>query len=191
MILKLMTRSQAAEYLHAIEQSKSIAQWYSFLNDNGRKDPTRGGTKRYSYKIPTTKDLHGTVLYSRSELEKYIKVLNESRAEKAAKLEKSRTEQITKAFGVKDTHNQNKFGQCFGYKWQGASVNIVTDNMEKDRYAAAIQLIINHPLRASALSLDEAKAFTQELIDSIARLDKDYAPQVTSYQKHTMRTLNL
>ena len=174
MLLEKLTRSQAAEYMHALDNSKSVAQWFTFLNDNARDDK-RGKQP----KIEFIKDLNNVSLYSRSELDSYIHSRKELRKEKELKVLESRTAQIKKAFGTEDPNNQNKYGQCFGYRWQGASINIVADNMQKNSNAAAIQLIINHPLRASALSLNEAKALTQELIDVIAYLDKSYEPTRT------------
>ncbi|EHU2483436.1 hypothetical protein ABTA49_12780 [Acinetobacter baumannii] len=179
MSAKLITRSQAADYLHSLDSSKSAAQWYSFLNDNGRKDPSRGSAKRFVYKIPTTKDLHGTILYSCSDLDQYIKKLNESRSEKAAKQEESRADQIKKAFGMDESQNHNAYGQYFGYKWDGAIISAITDNQDKGKDAAAIQMIIHNPLRASALSLRQAKELAQELIDAISCLDKSYNPKAT------------
>ncbi|UYF80226.1 hypothetical protein [Acinetobacter ursingii] len=174
MKLEKLTRSQAAEYLCSLDTTKSVAQWFTYLNDNARDD-----RRRKQPKIEFSKDINGTSLYSRKDLNVYIELRKSLREEKAAKLVESEVEKIKKAFGTEDTNNQNKFGQCFGHKWQGASVNIIADNADTSPEAAAIQLIINHPLRASALSLQEAKELTQEFIDSISRLDKSFEPKVT------------
>lgn len=174
MKLEKLSRSQAAEYLHASDNSKSIAQWFTFLNDNARDDK-RGKQP----KIEFIKDLNNISLYSRLDLDMYIQSCKELREVKKLKVQESRTAQIKKAFGTEDVNNQNQYGQCFGYKWQGATVNMITDNADKSSNSAAVQLIISHPLRASALSLQEAKEFTQELIDVISRLDKAYCPALS------------
>lgn len=63
--------------------------------------------------------------------------------------------------------NDTPEGQNFGYKWQGASVNLIADNHDKSADAVCIQIFINHPLRVTALSLSDAEKFLAELESTV------------------------
>ncbi|MFV5514001.1 hypothetical protein [Acinetobacter gerneri] len=160
---KLMTRSQAAQRLHELDDSKSPIQWRTFLNDNAKPNvkPER--------KIPYELTLHNIAMYKTTDLEAFIAKRKAKAQAKAAQTEQSRVAEITAHFGLDDQQNQNSFGQNFGYVWKGASVNLIADNAERGKKSAvSIQLQINHPLRVSALTTADAEAFANEILEAVS-----------------------
>lgn len=161
---KLTTRSQAAQRLYELDDSKSPIQWHTFLNDNAKPSvkPER--------KIPYELTLHNIAMYKTTDLEAFIAKRKAKAQAKAAQTEQSRVAEITAHFGLDDQQNQNSFGQNFGYVWKGASVNLIADNAERGKKnAVSIQLQINHPLRVSALTTEDAEAFANEILEAVAQ----------------------
>lgn len=161
---KLMTRSQVAQRLHELDDSKSPIQWHTFLNDNAKPNvkPDR--------KIPYELTLHNIAMYKSTDLEAFIAKRKAKTQEKAAQAQQSQVAEIRARFGLGDKQNQNSFGQNFGYVWKGASVNLIADNAERGKKnAVSIQLQINHPLRVSALTTADAEAFANEILEAVAQ----------------------
>lgn len=157
---KLITRSQAAVWLHEADKSKTVVQWHTFLNDNSKPNvkPER--------KIPYELTLHNIAMYRTTDLESFIA----KRKEKAKNATSSRAAELTGTLGLNDQANQNSFGQSFGYVWKGASVNLIADNAERGQpNAVSIQLQINHPLRVSALTTAQAEEFAREILEAVAQ----------------------
>lgn len=161
---KLITRSQAAQWLHDADKSKSAIQWHTFLNDNAKPkvSPER--------KIPYDLTLHNIAMYKTSDLESFMQKRKAKQEAKAKKVSTSRVAEITAILGLADKENQNSFGQSFGYVWKGASVNLIADNAERGQpNAVSIQLQINHPLRVSALTTAQAEEFAKEILETVAQ----------------------
>lgn len=161
---KLTTRSQAAQRLHELDNSKSPIQWHTFLNDNAKP------TVKPDKKIPYELTLHNIAMYKSTDLEAFIAKRKAKAQEKLAQIQKSRLVELSSNFGLDDQQNRNSFGQNFGYVWKGASVNLIADNAERGQpHAASIQLQINHPLRVSALTTVQAEAFANEILEVVAQ----------------------
>lgn len=161
---KLITRSQAANWMHDADKSKSVIQWHTFLNDNAKPkvSPDR--------KIPYDLTLHNIAMYKTSDLESFMQKRKAKQEAKAKKVSTSRVAEITARLGLADKENQNSFGQSFGYVWKGASVNLIADNAERGQpNAVSIQLQINHPLRVSALTTAQAEEFAKEILEAVAQ----------------------
>ena len=159
---KLITRSQAAQWLHDVDKSKSAIQWHTFLNDNAKPKVSS------DRKIPYELTLHNIAMYKTTDLEAFIDKRKTKQQEKAKKVTSSRVAELTATFGLKE--NKNSFGQSFGYVWKGASVNLIGDNAERGQpTAVSIQLQINHPLRVSALTTAQAETFAKEILDAVAQ----------------------
>jgi hypothetical protein len=161
---KLITRSQAAQWLHDADKSKSAIQWHGFLNDNAKPKV------RPDRKIPYELTLHNIAMYKTTDLEVFIEKRKAKQQEKAKKNSTSRVAEVTATLGLNDQENQNSFGQSFGYVWKGASVNLIADNAERGQpNAVSIQLQINHPLRVSALTTAQAEEFAKEILEAVAQ----------------------
>ncbi|WP_343596049.1 hypothetical protein [Acinetobacter sp.] len=161
---KLLTRSQAAQCLHEADKSKTAVQWNTFLNDNSK--PRVKPEKR----IPYERTIHNIAMYRLSDLEAFIAKRKEQAQAKRVIVQQSRIVDLTARFGLADQENQNSFGQNFGYVWKGASVNLIADNAERGQSnAVSLQLIINHPLRVSALTTVEAEVFANEILEAVAQ----------------------
>lgn len=151
----LLTRSQSAEWLHAHSPRKSVAQWHSFLNDNTKKKGEKDA-------IPFEKTIHNITLYKVKDLKKALD-------KKRAKVETKRIAEVAEVYGKP----QPGAKQHFGYAWKGARVNLITDNHDKgSKDAVSIQLMINHPLRVSALTTAQAKELLAELAIAIGQADQ-------------------
>lgn len=160
---KLMTRSQSAQRLHEMDDSKTPIQWNTFLNDNSKPKV------KPELRIPYERTIHNIAMYKTTDLEAFIAKRKAKAEEKAAQTQKSRVAEITGRFGLDDQQNRNSFGQNFGYVWKGASVNLIADNAERRQpNAVSIQLQINHPLRVSALTTAEAEDFAKEILEAVA-----------------------
>ncbi|MCZ3345613.1 hypothetical protein NRA11_17200 [Acinetobacter baumannii] len=156
---KLITRSQAANMLHQKDPSKSESQWHSFLNDNAKP------RVKPENKIPYEKTIHHVAMYKTSDIEAFLA----KRAAKKAALESSRIAEAKLISGLDSKENQNSFGQSFGYVWKGAHVGLIPDNAERGQPdAVSIQLQINHPLRVSALTTQQAEEFANQILDAVA-----------------------
>lgn len=159
------TRAQAAEQLNKLDPSKTVVQWHTFLNDNARTG------KRASKKlpqIPYKSDLYNNAMYKTADIEAFLKEYQARKlAQRHVEIEESQLSFI-KAYGMQDCSNENSFGQHFGHRWKGASVNLIADNAERGQPdAVSLQLIINHPLRVSALTTMEAEAFAKEVLEAV------------------------
>lgn len=156
---KLITRSQAAKLLHEKDPSKSESQWHSFLNDNAKP------RVKPENKIPYEKTIHNVAMYKTTDIAAFLA----KRKAKKAEAESSRAAEVKLATGLDSKENQNSFGQSFGYVWKGAHVGLITDNAERGQPGAvSIQLQINHPLRVSALTTEQAEEFAKEILDAVA-----------------------
>lgn len=162
---KLITRSQAAELLNKLDKVKSVSQWHTFLNDN-----TKPSVKTEN-RIPFEKTANNISMYHIDNIEGFIaKRKAEAKARKEQSARPTRVDTLRQAYGFEEKENQNTVGQVFGYKWKGASVNLIADNAERGQpHAVSIQLQINHPLRVSALTTAEAEAFAKELMQAVER----------------------
>jgi hypothetical protein len=158
---------QAAEYLHSKNASKTVKQWKTVLMDNSRTE------KRHAHVIPLYRGANNMSFYKPKDLDVFLAAIHAKRENQAV----SRAEEIKAVYGTNDQDNDNGYGQNFGYKWQGATVTQITDNADTSPDGAAIQMIIYHPLRASALTLQQAKEFVQDQLDVIKRIDPSYKPK--------------
>ncbi|HAV5495930.1 hypothetical protein ACOT19_03875 [Acinetobacter baumannii] len=159
------TRAKAAEHLNTLDPSKTVVQWHTFLNDNARTG--RRASKKLP-QIPYKPDLNNNAMYKTADLEAFLKAYQALKlAQRQAEIEESQ-QCFRRAYGALDHSNDNSFGQCFGHRWEGASVNLIADNAERGQpNAVSLQLIINHPLRVSALTTVEAEAFAKEVLEAV------------------------
>lgn len=165
------TRHEASQYLFENDNSRSSSQWYSFLGDNAR------GRVLSHHRVNYSKSTNKIVLYQIADLDLLLKVLKaDDKQFRIVKDNGGRSVEL--AFGSNVKENDNGYGQNFGYKWKGGSVHQIVGNHDKSPDASVMQLIINHPLRVSALSIKQAKELTQDLINEIAYIDKSYQPQI-------------
>lgn len=159
-----MTRSQSAQLLHEMDNSKTAIQWNTFLNDNSKPKV------KPELRIPYERTIHNIAMYKNTDLEAFMEKRKAKVQEKVQLSERSRIADVTAHFGSGDKQNTNFFGQNFGYVWKGASVNLIADNAERGKSnAVSIQLQINHPLRVSALTTVDAEAFAMEILEAVAQ----------------------
>lgn len=159
---KLLTRAQSANWLNEADKTKTTLQWNTFLNDNSKP------RVKPENRIPYERTIHNIAMYRLSDLEAFINQRKEKSRAKRQKAQMSRVAEVTNTFGLNSEENRNSAGQYFGYVWKGASVNLIADNAERgERDAVSIQLQINHPLRVSALTTEQAEAFAKEILSAV------------------------
>lgn len=155
------TRAKAAEHLHSLDQSKSVVQWHTFLNDNARSGSR---VSKKMPQIPFKQDLNNSAMYKVVDLDAFIDQRQALKSENKEVMIKNVEQRHVEAYGMNDRSNDNSFGQCFGHRWKGASINLIADNAERGQpNAVSVQLIVNHPLRVSALTTLQAEELLKEL----------------------------